>query len=107
VSYDDDIDKVKTILEEIAKNEKNILQKEDVTIGLLELADNSVNFAFRFFVKKSDYLNTKFSVLETVKKTFDQKKISFPFPQRDVHIFNEKNIATVKTPATRKKTTKK
>ncbi len=106
VSYDDDIDKVKSILEEIAENEKWILHKEWVTIGLLELADNSVNFAFRFFVKKADYLNTKFSVLETIKKTFDQKKVSFPFPQRDVHIFNEKSIPAVKRTTTRK-TTKK
>ena len=102
VSYNDDIDKVKTILEEIAKNEKWILDNEDVTIGLLELADNSVNFAFRFFVKKSEYLVTKFSVLETVKRTFDKEKISFPFPQRDVHLYNEKKITN-----TKRKTTKK
>jgi len=102
VSYDDDIDKVKDILEEIAEKEKGILHKEWVTVGLLELADNSVNFTFRFFVKKTDYLATKFSVLETIKKTFDQKKISFPFPQRDIHIYNEKSVTAIKKTTTRK-----
>ncbi len=89
VSYEDNIDKVKKTLQEIAEWEERILKTEDVTIWLLELADSSVNFAFRFYVKKWDYWPTKFDVLENVKKTFDKKKISFPYPQRDVHMYNE------------------
>ena len=90
VSYDDDIDNVKKTLLIIAQKDKRILQNLDITIWLIELWDNSVNFAFRFFVKSSDYWTTKFDILETVKKTFDKKGISFPFPQRDVHLYNEK-----------------
>jgi small conductance mechanosensitive channel len=90
VSYDDDIDKVKKTLLEIAEKDERVLQDDWITIWLLELWDNSVNFAFRFYVKTSNYWPTKFDILETVKKTFDKKKISFPFPQRDVHMYNEK-----------------
>lgn len=90
VSYSDDIDKVKKTLLEIAQNDERILKDEWITIWLLELADSSVNFAFRFFVKKDDYWDVKFDVLEQVKKVFDKKKISFPFPQREMHIINEK-----------------
>ena len=90
VSYDDDIDKVRKTLEEILAKDERILQNEDITIGVLELWDNSVNFACRFFVKSSDYWPTRFDILENIKKTFDKKKISFPFPQRDVHLYNEK-----------------
>ena len=89
VSYDDDIDKVKETLLKIVQKDKRILQNLDITIWILELWDNSVNFAFRFFVKSSDYWTTRFDILETVKKTFDKKGISFPFPQRDVHIHNQ------------------
>ena len=89
VSYNDDIDKVKETLLEIAKADERILQNEEITIWLIELWDNSVNFNFRFFVKSSDYWNIKYDILETVKKTFDKKKISFPFPQREVHLYNE------------------
>ena len=90
VSYDDDIDKVKETLLKIAQKDKRIIQNMEITIWLSELWDNSVNFVFRFFVKSSDYWTTKFDILETVKKTFDKKGISFPFPQRDVHMYNEK-----------------
>jgi small conductance mechanosensitive channel len=41
-------------------------------------------------VKSSDYWPTKYDILENIKKTFDKKSISFPFPQRDVHLYNEK-----------------
>jgi len=90
VGYDDDIDKVKETLLEIAESDERILQKEGITIWLIELWDNSVNFNFRFFVKSSDYWSTKYDTLETVKKTFDKKGISFPFPQRDIHMYNDK-----------------
>ena len=90
VSYDDDIDEVKETLLEITKKDKRILQNEDITIWLVELWDNSVNFNYRFFVKSSDYWPTRYDILETVKKTFDKKGISFPFPQRDIHMYNEK-----------------
>ncbi len=90
VSYDDDIDLVKKTLLDIATKEKRILKNLDITIWLAELWDNSVNFNFRFFVKSSDYWPTKYDILETIKKTFDKKGISFPFPQRDVHLYNKK-----------------
>ena len=90
VSYDDNIDKVKKTLLEIAEADERILQNEGITIWLIELWDNSVNFNYRFFVKSTDYWQTKYDILETVKKTFDKKSISFPFPQRDVHLYNEK-----------------
>ena len=90
VSYDDDIDKVKKTLLEIAEADERILKEESIKIWLLELWDNSVNFAFRFYVKTKDYWPTRFDVLENVKKTFDKKKISFPFPQTDVHLYNKK-----------------
>ncbi len=92
VSYSDNIDKVKGILRDIAESDERILNDKDndITIWLIELADNSVNFAFRFYVWKWDYWPTKFDVLEKIKKTFDKEKVNFPFPQRDVHIYNEK-----------------
>lgn len=90
VSYDDNIDKVKQTLLEIAQADERIIQNEEITIWLSELWDNSVNFNYRFFVNKADYWPTKYDILETVKKTFDKKGISFPFPQRDIHMYNEK-----------------
>ena len=51
-----------------------------------ELADSSVNFVVRPWVKVDDYLDVRWDMIEAVKERFDQEGISIPFPQRDVHL---------------------
>ena len=90
ISYTDSIDLAKETLAEIAKKDEKVLQKEDVTIWVSSLWDNAVVIVFRVFVKSADYWPTYFRLNETIKKTFDEKGLNFPFPQRDVHMYNEK-----------------
>jgi len=86
VSYDSDIDLVKETLKKIAEKEKRVIKKEWINIFLAELADSSVNFKLRVIVKTSDYWPVYFAILEDIKRTFDKKWISFPFPQMDIHL---------------------
>ena len=87
-SYEDDIDKVRSVLEDILKKEKRILKDPKPQVAVAELADSSVNFIFRPWVKRTDYLPVYYSLLEEVKKRFDKEGISIPYPQSDVHIRN-------------------
>ena len=89
-SYEDDIDKVRSVLEDIIKKEKRVLKDPKPQIAVTELADSSVNFIFRPWVKRVDYLPVYYSLLEEVKKRFDKEGISIPYPQSDVHIHNHK-----------------
>jgi small conductance mechanosensitive channel len=89
VSYSSDLDKVRKVLEEILSEEERFLQDPAATIGVLELADSSVNFAFRPWVKAEDYWDVFFATQEKIKKRFDAEGIEIPFPQRDVHVYNE------------------
>lgn len=89
VSYGDDILKVKKILQEILDNEPRILAEPKPTIGLMEMGDSSVNFAFRPWVKVEDYWDLFFHLQERMKIRFDEENITIPFPQRDVHLFKE------------------
>ncbi len=86
VSYSDDLDKVRRVLEEILSEDTRILQEPAWTIGVLELADSSVNLAVRPWVKTTDYWDVFFSLQEKIKKRFDTEGISIPFPQQDVHL---------------------
>ena len=86
--YDDDIDKVKDILKNILDQDERILEEPEPRIAVSELADNSINFIVRPWVKSSDVLGVKYSILEQIKKRFDAEGISIPYPQRDVHIYN-------------------
>ena len=87
VSYDDDLDKVRKTLEELVAADDRILDDPACTIAVSELADSSVNFVVRPWVKTADYWGVMFDMTEAMKKRFDQEGISFPFPQQDVHLY--------------------
>ena len=87
VSYSDDLDKVRRALQSIVAADERVLDDPAVTIAVSELADSSVNFVVRPWVKTADYWGVLFDLTETIKKRFDAEGISIPFPQRDVHIY--------------------
>lgn len=89
VSYRAELDRVKTILEDILASESRILQDPAPTIGVLELAESSVNFAVRPWVAASDYWGVYFDLLAKIKTRFDAEGIAIPFPQRDVHLHQD------------------
>ena len=84
VSYSDDLDKVRKLLEEILAAEERILPEPEPFIGIMELADSSVNFAVRPWVNASDWWPTRCALQEEIKKRFDKEGVSIPFPQQDV-----------------------
>ncbi len=88
VSYDDDLDKVRDEFIALVAAEDRILDDPACLIAVSELADSSVNFVVRPWVKTADYSAVKFSLTEAIKKRFDEVGISFPFPQQDVHLHN-------------------
>jgi small conductance mechanosensitive channel len=87
--YGDDIKKAKALLEEIVTGNPLVVADPAPTIGVLELGDNSVNFAVRPWVKTADYWDAYFQITEAVKVRFDAAGLSIPFPQRDVHLVKD------------------
>ncbi len=90
VGYDTDADAVKQTIKELCDADERILKDPALFIALSELADSSVNFTVRAWVNSADYWDVFFSMNEKIYKTFNQKGISIPFPQMDVHVHNEK-----------------
>ncbi len=93
IGYEDDIRKAKALMEEVINADERILKDPAATVMLLELADSSVNFAVRPWVKTEDYWSVRADLMESIKNVFDQNGISIPFPQRDVHMFNADKAA--------------
>lgn len=89
IGYGDDILKAKEILNRILAEDPRVLKDPAPTVGVLELADSSVNFAVRPWVNTADYWAVYFDLTEKVKLTFDEEGVSIPFPQRDVHLIRE------------------
>ncbi len=87
IGYDDDIDKAKQIMADVLSKDSRILKDPAPQIAMVELADSSVNFVVRPWVKASDYWGVYMATHEAIKKAFDAQGISIPFPQRDVHVY--------------------
>ena len=99
IGYDDDIDKAKQIMADVLAQEPRILKEPAPQIALVELADSSVNFVVRPWVKAADYWGVYMAVNEAVKKAFDANGISIPYPQRDVHVYQHAASEPDPTPA--------
>ncbi len=89
VSYSDDLSKVKAVLTRLVGEESRILKDPAPFIAVSELADSSVNFVVRVWVNSPDYWGVYFDMTEKVKNTFDREQISIPFPQTDVHVYQQ------------------
>jgi small conductance mechanosensitive channel len=85
IGYEDDLKLAKSTLEEIINADERVLKDPATFVAVSELADSSVNFVVRAWVNSADYWGVYFDTLEKVKLTFDEKNISIPYPQMDVH----------------------
>jgi small conductance mechanosensitive channel len=86
ISYDSDLRKAKEILNEMVAADERILKEPAPMVAVSELAESSVNFVVRPWVKSADFWAVKFDYTEAVKLRFDSEGISIPFPQMDVHV---------------------
>lgn len=90
IGYDDDIQKAKQVLQGLVVGDERIFKDPEPQIVVAELADSSVNFSVKVWANAGDYWGIFFDMQEKVKETFDKENISIPFPQRDVHVYNQK-----------------
>jgi len=90
VSYTEELQKVEKVLQDVLSKDNRVLGDPPPTIAVVELADSSVNFAVRPWVKTGDYWNVFFDLTKNIKLSFDAEGIAIPFPQRDIHLYQKK-----------------
>jgi len=90
IGYGDDIDKARDIITEIIDQDGRVMKEPAPVVVVSELADSSVNLTVRAWTSANDYWSFYFDTTEKVKKQFDARGVSIPFPQRDVHIYEHK-----------------
>jgi len=90
IGYGDDLLKAKKILMDILEQDERVLKEPEPVVSVAALADSSVNFNVRPWVKNADYWPVLWDTTEKVKLEFDRQGISIPFPQMDVHLHSEK-----------------
>ena len=90
IGYEDDIDKARKLIQGIIEEDNRVLKDPAPMVAVSELADSSVNFVARAWTSADDYWGFYFDTTEKVKKQFDAERISIPYPQRDVHVYEHK-----------------
>ena len=91
ISYDSDVKKAKEILNELAEKDELRVNGRDILVFVRELNDSLVDIGVRYYVKTRNYWKARWDLNENVKERFDAEGIKIPFPQRDVHLYNDKS----------------
>ena len=89
IGYEADLRQAKQLLADIIAEDERVLKEPATEIAVSELADSSVNFIVRPWVKSADYWPVLWDTTEKVKLRFDQAGISIPFPQMDIHLHKQ------------------
>ena len=89
VGYDDDLDKTWRVLEEVVKAHPLVLADPAINIQVANLGDSSVDFIVRPWCKTEDYWTVLWDLTKQIKQRLDQEGISIPYPQRDVHLYQQ------------------
>ena len=88
IAYDANITKAKSVVLDVLTKHEKVLSEPAPFVGVVELADSSVNLAVRPYCKVEDYWTVFFDINEQMKVALDNNDITIPFPQRDVHLTN-------------------
>lgn len=89
IGYGDDIAKAKDVIRALVDKDERVFDDPAPQIVVSNLGDSSVDITVRVWANASDYWGIKFDLTEQVKLAFDEAGISIPFPQRDVHVYQE------------------
>ncbi|MCC9041893.1 mechanosensitive ion channel family protein [Myroides sp. M-43] len=92
ISYDANIKTAQNVIQEALAKHKEVKQDPKPIIFVNNLADSSVNLNVRVWMDKANYWDTVFVIQQIVKNALDDANIEIPFPQRDVHVINDKHI---------------
>jgi len=103
IGYGDDIETAQNIMEQVVSEHPLVLKDPAPVVRVHALADSSVNFVCRPWVKTDDYWDVYWDVTRAVKERFDAGGVSIPFPQQDIHVIEalqvKSDAANSKAPA--------
>lgn len=90
ISYDDDVEKAMRLVGEILSEDERVLPDPEPLIAVGALGDNAVVLRVRPWTETPNLWPLRYDLIQKIKKRFDREDISFPYPQRDVHLFDNR-----------------
>lgn len=88
VAYGSDTELVKRILIDCVSRHESVLKSQEPVVMFENFGDSSLDFAVYFFVNDAFTVpRVKSELRFEIDRQFRLNKITIPFPQRDVHLF--------------------
>jgi small conductance mechanosensitive channel len=87
IGYEDDVDKALQTLLDLATGDQRVLREPAPAVMVKSLDDSAVTIALRAWATTGDFWSLTWDITRRAKETFDQAKISIPYPQRDLHVY--------------------
>ena len=91
IGYQDDIDKALAAMMDLLVKDERVNDDPEPQVMVKELGDSSVNLNLRCWMAPGDYWSLRFDLTKAIKQRLDAEGITIPFPQRDVHLFQDKD----------------
>lgn len=85
VAYKEDLRKVKSVLENVARNNPLCLEEPEPVILFQSFGNSSINITFGIWFEKTNYMAVKNSVFVEIKEAFDREGIEIPFPHVSIY----------------------
>lgn len=89
ISYGSDIKLARDVLMKLMEGQEGIMKDPAPQVLVSELADSSVNLSVRFWASNDDFWDCHWFTIEEAKTRLEAAGVGIPFPQRDLHIFNQ------------------
>lgn len=86
VAYGSDIEKATQVINELLKQEKDVLNHPAPMVLVQEFANSSVTLRALFWCNFDQWTIIKSNLLEKIHQRFNEEKINIPFPQTDLHV---------------------
>ncbi|KAA1248095.1 mechanosensitive ion channel family protein [Aquimarina sp. RZ0] len=89
ISYTSNIKEAKQILLHIVNSQEKVIQDPAPEVMVTELGDSAVTLQLRYWASNEDFWKIHFYVIEEAKKCLEERGVSIPFPQREIHIISK------------------
>ena len=90
VAYGSEVEKVKQLLIEVAKNHPRVLKAKEPDVLFMDFGDSALMFRLLFTINDSfSQLKIKSDLRYEIDKKFRDNNIKIPFPQRDIHLIQK------------------
>jgi small conductance mechanosensitive channel len=95
ISYEDDIKKARKVIENVLAQDKRILPEPAPMVVVGEMADSSIDFYVRPWVKVADYWPVYFDLTEKLKLAIEEHGMTIPFAQQEITIKTDPSAANL------------